>query len=211
MTLCSKVSSRKMKLLVRDSLQLFTLILISLNLITISVSAQTNQQNNRNQNNWPPAGPQPPVPAQLPPSRDRNLVDQGPLPPQPQHAAGSLVANINCNKIKGHVTLTPNVQGSSGTTVKTQITAGPPGEVYQWSIHQFPVKPGAAMCSCSPLILGSKLIDLSEMHGNLPSDQEFSVQSSLPLFGFDSPVGHSLLLRGMKTGMVACATFLPTR
>lgn len=129
-------------------------------------------------------------------------------PPQP--AAGSLVANINCNKIRGHVTFTPNIRGG-GTTVTTQITAGPPGEVYQWSIHQFPVKPGAAMCSCSPLILGTKLVDLSEMHGNLPSDQEFNVQSSLNLFGFDSPVGHSLMLRGMKTGMVACATFLPTR
>lgn len=131
------------------------------------------------------------------------------LPP-PQPAAGSLVANINCNKIKGHVTFTPNIRGA-GTTVTTQISAGPPGEVYQWSIHQFPVKPGAAMCSCSPLILGTKLVDLSEMHGNLPSDQEFNVQSSLNLFGFDSPVGHSLMLRGMKTGMVACATFLPTR
>lgn len=129
-------------------------------------------------------------------------------PPQP--AAGSLVANINCNKIRGHVTFTPNIRGG-GTTVTTQISAGPPGEVYQWSIHQFPVKPGAAMCSCSPLILGTKLVDLSEMHGNLPSDQEFNVQSSLNLFGLDSPVGHSLMLRGMKTGMVACATFLPTR
>lgn len=128
-------------------------------------------------------------------------------PPQP--VAGSLVANINCNKIRGHVTLTPNLRG--GTTVTTQISAGPPGEVYQWSVHQFPVKPGAAMCSCSALILGTKLIDLSEMHGNLPSDQEFNVQSSLNLFGADSPVGHSLMLRGMKTGMVACATFLPTR
>lgn len=130
--------------------------------------------------------------------------------PTPQPAAGSLVANINCNKIRGHVTFTPNIRGA-GTTVTTQISAGPPGEVYQWSIHQFPVKPGAAMCSCSPLILGTKLVDLSEMHGNLPSDQEFNVQSSLNLFGFDSPVGHSLMLRGMKTGMVACATFLPTR
>lgn len=128
--------------------------------------------------------------------------------PQPQPAGGSLVANINCNKIRGHVTLTPNLQG--GTTVTTQISAGPPGEVYQWSVHQFPVKPGTAMCSCSALILGTKLIDLSEMHGNLPSDQEFNVQSSLNLFGPDSPVGHSLMLRGMKTGMVACATFLPT-
>lgn len=128
-------------------------------------------------------------------------------PPQP--VAGSLVANINCNKIRGHVTLTPNLRG--GTTVTTQISAGPPGEVYQWSVHQFPVKPGAAMCSCSALILGTKLIDLSEMHGNLPSDQEFNVQSSLNLFGAESPVGHSLMLRGMKTGMVACATFLPTR
>lgn len=127
----------------------------------------------------------------------------------PQPAAGSLVANVNCNKIRGHVTLTPNLQG--GSTVSTQISAGPPGEVYQWSVHQFPIKPGSAMCSCSALILGAKLLDLSEMHGNLPSDQEFSVQSSLNLFGPDSPVGHSLLLRGMKTGMVACATFLPTR
>lgn len=129
--------------------------------------------------------------------------------PLPQPVAGSLVANINCNKIRGHVTLTPNLRG--GTTVSTQISAGPPGEVYQWSVHQFPVKPGAAMCSCSALILGTKLIDLSEMHGNLPSDQEFNVQSSLNLFGAESPVGHSLMLRGMKTGMVACATFLPTR
>lgn len=130
-------------------------------------------------------------------------------PPAPLPAAGSLVANVNCNKIRGHVTLTPNLQG--GTTVSTQISAGPPGEVYQWSVHQFPVKPGAAMCSCSPLILGAKLLDLSEMHGNLPSEQEFNVQSSLNLFGADSPVGHSLLLRGLKTGMQACATFLPTR
>lgn len=129
--------------------------------------------------------------------------------PGPQTAAGSLVANVNCNKIRGHVTLMPNSQGS--VTVSTQINEGPPGEVYQWSVHQFPVKPGAAMCTCSPLILGSKLIDLGEMHGNLPSNQEYSVQSSsLSLFGPDSPVGHSLLLRGLKTGMVACATFLPT-
>lgn len=137
----------------------------------------------------------------------------GRIPPL-QPAAGSLVANINCNKIRGHVTLTPNAQVGQGgalTTVSTQISAGPPGEVYQWSVHQFPVKPGAAMCSCSPMILGTKLIDLSEMHGNLPSDQEFSVQSSLNLFGSDSLVGHSLMLRGLKTGMVACATFLPTR
>ena len=134
---------------------------------------------------------------------------QTPNRPLPQPAAGSLVANINCNKIRGHVTLTPNLQG--GTTVSTQISAGPPGEVYQWSVHQFPVKPGAAMCSCSSLILGTKLLDFSEMHGNLPSDQEFNVQSSINLFGSESPVGHSLLLRGMKTGMVACATFLPTR
>lgn len=125
-----------------------------------------------------------------------------------QSVAGSLVAQINCNKIRGHVTLTPNAQG--GTTVTTHISAGPPGEVYQWGVHQFPVKPGAAMCSCSPLVLGAKLIDLSEMHGNLPSEQEFSVQSSLNLFASDSPVGHSLMLRGIKTGMVACATFLPT-
>lgn len=130
--------------------------------------------------------------------------------PSPQPAAGSLVANINCNKIRGHVTFTPNVQSQTGATVSTQITEGPPGEVYQWSIHQFPVKPGAAMCTCSPLILGSKLVDLSELHGNLPSSQEFSVQTSLPLFGFESPVGHSLMLRGLKTGVVACATFLPT-
>lgn len=72
---------------------------------------------------------------------------------RPQPAAGSLVASINCNKIRGHVTLTPNTNGQ-GTTVSTQITSGPVGEVYLWSIHQFPVKPGAAMCSCSPLILG---------------------------------------------------------
>lgn len=154
--------------------------------------------------------------AALPPTNGAQSAVSGGVPgagangrPAPQPAAGSLVANINCNKIRGHVTLTPNLQG--GTTVTTQISAGPPGEVYQWSVHQFPVKPGAAMCSCSPMILGSKLIDLSEMHGNLPSDQEFNVQSSLNLFGSESPVGHSLLLRGMKTGMVACATFLPTR
>ena len=104
------------------------------------------------------------------------------------------------------------------------------------------------MCSCSPLILGSRLIDLSELHGNLPSSvspsgssassanpsregdvvtggvqkldnlqsaqesqPDFQVQSAtLNLFGPDSPVGHSLLLRGLKTGMLACATFLPT-
>lgn len=154
------------------------------------------------------------------PFRSQQPVPGGPLAsPQrlanqapgalPQPAAGSLVANVNCNKIRGHVTLTPNMQG--GSTVSTQISAGPPGEVYQWSVHQFPIKPGSAMCSCSALILGAKLLDLSEMHGNLPSDQEFSVQSSLNLFGPDSPVGHSLLLRGIKTGMVACATFLPTR
>lgn len=164
---------------------------------------------------WPSSQTQPaPLVAASPPI-NRNLPGGGPQQQQQQQQhqppSGSLVANINCNKIKGHVTLTPNVNGQGGTTVKTQISAGPPGEVYQWSIHQFPVKPGAAMCSCSPLILGSKLIDLSEMHGNLPTDQEFNVQSSLNLFGFDSPVGHSLLLRGMKTGMVACATFLPTR
>lgn len=140
---------------------------------------------------------------------NRSPASQSAAAPPPQPVAGSLVANINCNKIRGHVTLTPNLRG--GTTVTTQISAGPPGEVYQWSVHQFPVKPGAAMCSCSALILGTKLIDLSEMHGNLPSDQEFNVQSSLNLFGADSPVGHSLMLRGMKTGMVACATFLPTR
>ncbi|KAG9510512.1 hypothetical protein GZH46_00940 [Fragariocoptes setiger] len=127
---------------------------------------------------------------------------------RPQPAAGSLVANVNCNKIRGHVTLTPNANG--GTTVNTQITAGPTGEVYQWSIHQFPVKPGHSMCACTPLLLGSRLIDMSELHGNLASDQEFNVQSSINLFGPESPVGHSLMLRGLKTGMVACATFLPT-
>lgn len=129
--------------------------------------------------------------------------------PLPQPAAGSLVASVNCNKIRGHVTLTPNLQG--GTSVSAQISAGPPGEFYQWSVHQFPVKPGAAMCSCSALILGSKLIDMSQLHGNLPSEQEQNVQSSINLFGPDSPVGHSLMLRGLKTGVVACATFLPTR
>lgn len=155
---------------------------------------------------------QPLTPATLPASAQQSAGSgnsAGSSRASPQLVTGSLVANINCNKIRGHVTLTPN--GQSGTTVSTQIVAGPPGEVYQWSVHQFPVKPGAAMCSCSPLILGTKLIDLSKMHGNLPSDQEFSVQSSLSLFGSESPVGHSLMLRGMKTGMVACATFLPTR
>lgn len=147
---------------------------------------------------------------QSPSSPLANNANQRAQANSPQPAAGSLVASINCNKIRGHVTLTPNLRGG-GTTVSTQISAGPAGEVYQWSVHQFPVKPGAAMCSCSSLILGTKLIDLSEMHGNLPSEQEFSVQSSLNLFGPESPVGHSLMLRGMKTGMVACATFLPTR
>lgn len=160
----------------------------------------------------PPTSPvvlQPPPQQQLQQQPQQQQQQQQAQPqPQAQPGTGSLVANINCNKIRGHVTLTPNLQG--GTTVTTQITAGPPGEVYQWSIHQFPIKPGAAMCSCSSLILGSKLIDLSDMHGNLPSDQEFSVQSSLALFGDDSPIGRSLLLRGLKTGMVACGTFLPT-
>lgn len=197
-------------------MSILKLIAILIVLVAASKSVLAQQQNNQNSNNnWPPNGaPQPLVPATLPSSRQGAPVSGQQQQQQPQLAAGSLVANINCNKIKGHVTLTPsNAQSSPGSsaTIKTQIISGPPGEVYQWSIHQFPVKPGAAMCSCSPLILGSKLVDLSEMHGNLPSDQEFSVQSSLQLFGFDSPVGHSLLLRGMKTGMVACATFLPTR
>lgn len=144
--------------------------------------------------------PQQQQPAEAPPSSSRPLA---------QPAAGSLVANVNCNKIRGHVTLTPNLQG--GTSISAQIATGPPGEFYQWSVHQFPVKPGAAMCSCSALILGSKLIDMSQMHGNLPSEQEQNVQSSINLFGPDSPVGHSLMLRGLKTGVVACATFLPTR
>lgn len=188
-----------------------------------SASSSPNSNSNANNNQQLPATGGSLIAAELPPQSLRapqlqtgRLQGGGPsaqtagAPPQP--AAGSLVATINCNKIRGHVTLTPNTAaGSSATTVTTQISAGPPGEVYQWSIHQFPVKPGAAMCSCSPLILGTKLIDLSEMHGNLPSsEQEFSVQSSLQLFGSESPVGHSLLLRGIKTGMLACATFLPT-
>ena len=187
-----------------------------------------------------------------------------PLGPAGQSAVGSLSAQVNCNRIRDHVTLTPNLQ-TGGSTISTSITSGPPGEIYQWSIHQFPVKPGAAMCSCSPLILGNKLVDLSELHGNLPSASaageqpnaggpdslgpagqpaansrqqqqqqqqqrqqqpngagpaaaattttvgDFQVHSAtLNLFGPDSPVGHSLLLRGLKTGVLACATFLPT-
>lgn len=158
---------------------------------------QQNHPNQQQQQQQQQAGPQ----------LQHRPIASATGPPQP--IAGSLVATVNCNKIRGHVTLTPNSQGS--VTVSTQITEGPPGEVYQWSVHQFPVKPGAAMCTCSPLILGMKLIDFGEMHGNLPSNQEYSVQSStLTLFGPDSPVGHSLLLRGLKTGVVACATFLPT-
>lgn len=183
------------------------------------------------------AGSQRPIPLSLDQQPPTSSINGGVGAGGAQPAVGSLTAQINCNKIRGHVTLTPNLQ-SGGSTISTSITSGPPDEVYQWSIHQFPVKPGAAMCSCSPLILGNKLIDLSELHGNLPSSvtgtstpdspstgsnsagstgsastrqPDFQVQSAtLSLFGPDSPVGHSLLLRGIKTGMLACATFLPT-
>lgn len=177
-------------------------------------------------------------PQQQPPQLQRQLnANSADIPqqlparsPHLSRAAGSLVAHLNCNKVKGHVTLTPNA-ATGATTISAQISAGPANEVYQWSLHQFPVKPGAGMCTCSQLLLGLKLLDFGEMHGNLGAQQqhqppadgsqptveqganlvEFAVESpTLGLFGSESPIGKSLLLRGLKTGVVACATFLPT-
>jgi len=127
---------------------------------------------------------------------------------------GSLIARIHGQGILGYVLFTPDSQNSGRTVIRARLTTGVDTgrkELFNWKIHSFPQQ--MTSLGCSSISIGPMMFDLSSIHGQLPSDQDVAISSTvINLFSEDNKghiLGRSLVLHSVSSGRIVCGTILP--